>query len=222
MNKSWRILNGRGIAILFAWIVLIVPVAAAQLARDPGCANSVDCRQMALAAADRGEFEAFHDLAWRAVQLGRPKDPALMALLARAQALSGRPHDALVMIDRLADMGVAVDADTSDDFARTRQLAGWPDVLAHIGRVRHPDARAATAAAAPTLPAPIATTGGRPAPATPAATGTAAALAVTRPARVEAVRFSAAAFTPGGFAYDAVSARFLFGDRHRRKLFIVS
>ena len=50
---------------------------------------------MALAAADRREYERFHDLSWRAVQLGPRNDPALMSMLARAQALSGRPHDAL-------------------------------------------------------------------------------------------------------------------------------
>jgi len=218
-GKFWHVLNGGAFATVLACLVLLVPLDAAQLARDPGCASWVDCRQKALAAADRGEFEAFHDLAWRAVQLGPRNDPALMALVARAQALSGRPHDALVMIDRLADMGVALDADTSDDYVRTRQLPGWPEVLAHVARVRHPDA---PAAATPPRPAPIATTGGRPAPATTAATGTTAAISAPRPARVEAVRFSAAAFTPAGFAYDAVSARFLFGDRLRRKLFIVS
>ncbi|HXI31311.1 MAG TPA: hypothetical protein VNG89_22900 [Vicinamibacterales bacterium] len=169
---------------------------------------------MALAAADRGDFDLLHDLAWRAVQLGPKNDPALLALLARAQSLSGRPHDALVMLDRLADMGVAVDAETSDDFARTRQLPGWTDVAAHLARVRRGDAAPAAAApaagAAAAAPAPA----GEPA-SVPAVT------AALRPAPTEAVRFSTGAFTPGGLAYDAVSGRFLFGDRLGRKLFIV-
>ena len=71
---------------------------------------------MALAARDRGELEAFHDLAWRAVQSGPRNDAALMFLLARAQSSSGRASDALVMLQRLAarDFDIS-DADTSDD-----------------------------------------------------------------------------------------------------------
>ena len=104
---------------------------------------------MALAAADRGEFDTFHNLAWRAMQTGPPRDPSLMLMLARAQALSGRPHDALVMLDRLAQMGVPSDADTNEDFARTRQLPEWPEVAARIERLRAP----ATAAPPPPPPA---------------------------------------------------------------------
>src|SRR5439155_18160970 len=115
--------------------------------RQSLCTEWHDCRQLALAAADRGDFETFHDLAWRAVQTGPPKDPALMYLLARAQALSGRPHDALVMLHRLAEMGVPSDAATNDDFVRTRQLPGWPDVSAGIERLSHPDSPAATPSA---------------------------------------------------------------------------
>src|SRR6267142_5085907 len=146
---------------------------ALQSPRDVGCAEWRDCRQLALAAADRGEYETFHDLAWRAVQTGPPKDPALMLLLARAQALSGRPHDALVMIQRLAEMGVPSDADTNQDFSRTRQLPGWPEVSALIDRLMHPDPpRGASAAAASNSPS-------------------------TAPA-LEAVRFSTEGFAPGG------------------------
>src|SRR5438309_9768754 len=97
-----------------------------QSPRESDCVEWRACRQLALAAADRGEYETFHDLAWRSVQIGPPNDPALMYLLARAQSLSGRPHDALIMLQRLADLGVAPDADTNDDFRRTRQLPGWP------------------------------------------------------------------------------------------------
>ncbi|MEZ5288579.1 MAG: hypothetical protein R2712_27985 [Vicinamibacterales bacterium] len=47
-----------------------------------------------------GAFERAHDRAWRAVQQGPKDDPALLFLLARAQALSGRPED-------VADHGLA-------------------------------------------------------------------------------------------------------------------
>src|SRR5205809_5705255 len=123
-----------------------VSPAVFQSARDFGCTEWRDCRQLALAAADRGEYETFHDLAWRAVQTGPPKDPALMHLLARAQALSGRPHDALVMLQRLAEMGVPSDGDTNEDFSRTRQLPGWPEVSARIDRLPHPESPAPAAA----------------------------------------------------------------------------
>src|SRR5260221_11206673 len=106
--------------------------AAPQAPGHYGCREWHECRQLALAAADRGDYETFHDLAWRAVQTGPPRDLALMYLLARAQALSGRSHDALVMLDRLAEMGVATDATINEDFNRTRQLPGWPDVKARI------------------------------------------------------------------------------------------
>src|SRR5580700_4810610 len=85
-------------------LALLVPFGAMQGARDVGCSESRQCQQLALAAADRGEYERFHDLAWRAVQLGPAKDSVLMSLLARAQALSGRPDDAMIMLDRLAEM----------------------------------------------------------------------------------------------------------------------
>jgi hypothetical protein len=166
-------------------ILAALLAAGPQAHRDPGCSDWQDCRAMALAAADRGEYEAFHDLAWRAVQTGPPRDPALMLMLARAQALSGRPHDALVMLDRLTQMGVPSDADTNDDFARTRQLPEWPDVAARIERLRAPPtaapppappskaaaprrAAASAAKAAPPTPAPKVEPPAPPAPPPPA------------------------------------------------------
>jgi len=201
-----------------------------QAARDFGCTEWHDCRQLALAAADRGDYETFHNLAWRAVQTGPPKDPALMFLLARAQALSGRPHDALIMLQRLADMGVASDVAANDDFVRTRELPGWPEVAARIESLNHPaaPARAPSAGAgsrpsrkaaspASSVPAP---------PATPAAPETppAAPAAPPPPSALgpEASHFSIAGFTLGGLAYDAVSRRFLLGDRLGRKLMVVA
>jgi len=178
---------------------------------------------MAIAAADRADYERFHDLAWRTVQLGPRNDPALMSLLARAQALSGRPHDALVMLDRLAGMGVAADVD-GEDFARTRQLPGWPEVAAHIDRVRRPDAASPAVAAPTSRPSAGSPSLGAPSILKPTAPSAPAGDLATasRPAPSEAVRFSAGAFTPGGLAYDAVSGRFLFADRLGRRLFIVS
>src|SRR3954470_24986093 len=113
-----------------------------------GCADVADCRAQAQAAAARGDYEAFHDFAWRAVQKGRRNDPELMYLVARAQALSGRPDDALVMLGRLADLGVPIDAATSPDFASVRQLKAWPELEAKLSGT--------PVAAAPADPAPAA------------------------------------------------------------------
>lgn len=112
--------------------------------RPIACRDWRDCREQALAARTRKDYELFHDLAWRTMQTAPPKNADVMLLLARAQALSGRPHDALVMIQRLADMGVGVDV-SSDDFARTRELPGWPDVAMRFVR----PAADATASAGP-------------------------------------------------------------------------
>lgn len=176
---------------------------------------------MALAAADRGEYETFHDLAWRAVQTGPPRDPALMLMLARAQSLSGRPHDALVMLDRLAQMGVPSDADTNDDFARTRQLPDWPAVAARIERLHGPAPAAPPPAPPPPPPRPVVEAA--PAPPPPPVPASAPAAAVVPPvAKAEAARFSHDRAGVVGLAYDAVSRRILFADRIARKLVVVS
>ena len=121
------------LALLFALAEVASLSSASQSPRAADCMEWHECRQLALSAAERGEYETFHDLAWRAVQTGPPKDPALMYLLARAQTLSGRPHDALIMLLRLAELGVASpEAATSEEFSRTRQLPGWPEAEARI------------------------------------------------------------------------------------------
>jgi hypothetical protein len=181
--------------------------------RDGGCKEWHECRRLALAAADRGEYETFHDLAWRAVQTGPSKDPALMYLLARAQALSGRPHDALVMLQRLTEMGVPSDAETNEDFSVTRQLPGWPEVFARIERLTRPESHPADAPPRADVPRPADEP--RPGAAAAASNSPSAAPAL------EAARFSTGGFTLGGLAYDAVSHRFVFGDRLGRKLIVV-
>lgn len=199
------------------------PVAAQQPSRATQCSEWRECRELAVAAAGRGQYETFHDLAWRAVQTGPPKDPSLMYLLARAQALSGRPHDALIMLLRLADMGVAApEALTSDDFRRTRELPGWTDAEPRIaGAPAPPRSATAAAAAVPAPPAPAA-----PNPPAVARSAAVAAPAAAAPAAValqpaSGLRFSAAPFAVSGLAYDALSSRFVLGDRGGHKLILV-
>jgi hypothetical protein len=107
------------------------------------------------------------------------------------------------MLERLAEMGVPSDADTNDDFSRTRQLPAWPEVSARIARLTHPGAPRAAEATPTPAPAPAESTSPSSAPA------------------VDSVRFSIAGFAPGGLAYDAVSRRFVFGDRLGHKLIVV-
>ena len=106
-------------------LVLAAALARAPHTPPPDCQEWHECRQMALDARAQHEYERFHDLAWRTVQTGPPRDPALMYLLARAQALSGRADDALVMLERIAGMGVAADAANEPDFDRLRSDARW-------------------------------------------------------------------------------------------------
>jgi hypothetical protein len=181
-------------------VILAVLLFVAQAAGS--CTSVADCRQQALAAEAGADYEAFHDLAWRAVQKGRPNDPDLMSMLARAMSLSGRPGDALVMLTRLADMGVRVDT-SGDEFRRVRALKGWPEVEARLaGLPPPPAAPAAAPASAPSAPAP---------PDAPV---------VVTP-EGEAFAFEAAPFEPAGLGYDEVSKRFLVGDRRASRLMVV-
>ncbi|MGB2715217.1 MAG: hypothetical protein WBC51_13625 [Vicinamibacterales bacterium] len=198
-------------------IVAFLILVASQVA--PDCADVAACRAAALEAAARTDYEAFHDLAWRTVQKGRPNDPQLMTMLARAQSLSGRPGDALVMLRRLAQMGVVTDAATSDDFRRVRALSGWADFEATLK------------SAAPASDAPVAerasppeATAKSPARAVdPPKTAAVVATAKTpaKPALVEEpLPSTLASVIPAGLVYDAVSRRFIIGNRNENNLIV--
>lgn len=229
------------------------PAAALDAVQAEECGTWEDCRDRALAAKEAGDFERFHDLAWRAVQKGPRNDANLMALLARAQSLSGRPGDALVMLQRLAAMGVVTDAADSEDFRRVRALPGWAGLEARIaeGAVAPSSAsekETRTGGRSPVTTSP-AREGGPPAaekPAVPVAppkpgqptdpkvdpAKPAAPADPEPPARTvaedapgaevdDAVRFTTLPFEPAGLAYDAVSNRFIIGDRRDRKLHVI-
>jgi hypothetical protein len=118
-------------------VALLVALVSQAQPAAPECTSWQVCRDEALQAAELQDFERFHDLAWRAMQKGPRNQPELMQLLARAQSLSGRPTDALVMLERLAALGVKTEAATSDDFRRVRALPGWAafqERLARCGR----------------------------------------------------------------------------------------
>jgi hypothetical protein len=112
-----------------ALAVVISPAAAVlTLGAAQDCKDAASCRQLAVEAKERKDFDAFHNLAWKAMSLGPKNEPAAMTLLARAQSMSGRPLDALVMLQRLASMGVITDVATSDDFERVRALPSWGEL----------------------------------------------------------------------------------------------
>jgi hypothetical protein len=245
-------------AILTSFILLIL--GASVEARAPQeCKDAGSCRQLATEAKERKDYDAFHDLAWKAMNLGPKNDAAAMTLLARAQSLSGRPLDAIVMLQRLAAMGVFSDAATSDDFERVRALPSWSELEAKLSGKGAPVAAAPPPAVAPpeTAPAskpkptssektsskadatektstridkektpkvePLAPVKAPPPP-VKGASEAAAANAKTAKASAappEPLRFAAAGLTAVGLAYDAVSGRFIVGDRAERRLIVV-
>jgi hypothetical protein len=131
-------------------LLSLLPAIGAAQTPAQACATRDTCRAEALIAEASGDFERFHDLSWRAMQKGKPNDPELMAMLARAMALSGRPGDAIVMLSRLADMHVKVDT-SGDEFRVVRTLKDWPDVESKLAALTGPPV---TDAAAPPPPRP--------------------------------------------------------------------
>ena len=184
------------------------------------CAEWHQCREGALEAAARQDYETFHDLAWRTVQKGPPRDPSLLYMLARAQSLSGRPHDALVMLLRLAERGIDTDAAENADFASVRRLPQWPDLAARLRGAAAPvDAPGSAPASAAAPPAAA----GGPGPESLKASAPAGLVTPARgmPAVEDALRVPALAIAPIALAHDRASGRFVFGDAASRKLVIV-
>ena len=173
-----------------------------------------------------------------------------MSLLARAQSLSGRGYDALIMIERLAAAAVIVDeVDTSDDFRRVREYPQWLQLLETISRLRSSGASAVAPSAMADKtagkPAPVsdpATAGKRVAP--PASVSAPSELPRDKPPAPVAPTSAADATTAGkpvaptggesvsalpastpipvAFAHDAVSARFVTADEASDVLRVVS
>jgi hypothetical protein len=225
------------LALLLAALSLSTP-AVLQSDQRPTCPGLDACRAAAVEAEARQDYEAFHDLAWRALQRGRPNDPDLMYLVARAQSLSGRPGDAIVMIRRLAQMGVATEAQTSEAFRRVRGLPAWPELEAALAAMSPkatvaeadvPAAREAKPAGSPTPSSSPAATPTSPKAAPGRAPATAAhpepsddsAPEAIGPGAEDALQLTRALPDPVGIAYDAVSRRFIVGDRALNKLVVV-
>ena len=240
-------LSVRLASLLLASLLAWTPSAGAQPASASQCKDWQSCRDLAEQARAAGDSETFHDLAWRAVQTRGRRDPELFFLLARAQALSGRPDDALVTLQRLAqEMHVAKDVSDDPDFRRVRSLRRWPDVDALIKTVAEPiggtsrqnptaEPIGGTSRQNPTAE-PIGGTSRRNPSAEPIG-GTSRRNPSPEPTGgtsrwnpsaepiggtwEEVARFPSERFDAGGLAYDAVSKRFVIGNLPARKLTIV-
>ena len=199
--------------------IALFPVLLLSLSQPTQCADAGACRQAAVEAAGRGDFETFHDLAWRAAQKGRPNDPELMYLLARAQSLSGRPGDALVMLRRLAQMGVRTDARDNADFERVRRLPGWPELEALVAGSSSTAPPLSAPSAPPPAPGATAPAGPK-AKSAPAATPSDSAAAAGRRGTEHAMRLTTTPMNPVGLAYDSASRRFVVGDGDGNKLMV--
>src|SRR4051794_22774555 len=125
-----------GVLLLVFLAFLAFPAHLALAQERPLCHDWTECRQFALKAYADHDAEAFHDFARRSLAAGPPRDAKAMFLLARAQSLSGRADDAVQMLGRLAQMGVATDAETSDDFLAARSAAGWPELETTLKSLR--------------------------------------------------------------------------------------
>jgi hypothetical protein len=211
-------------------VTLFVLLVAAQ--PQDICSTVQDCRTQAVEAQQRQDYEAFHDLAWAAYRKGKSNDPELMLLVARAQSLSGRPGDALVMLERLAAAGGHADAATSDDFARVRALPRWPEVAAKFGGDSAPPSSepappAKNPAPPSSVPAPPASVPAPPAK-NPASASASAEAAADKSAKAPADKPSASdplsfttVLTPSALVYDVVSKRFIVADRKARRIAVI-
>jgi hypothetical protein len=206
-----------------ATLLIVGPLLQApSVAHRVECREWHECRQLALDAYNSGDYERFHDLAWKTVQTGPPRDPDLMYLLARAQSLSGRPHDALIMLGRLAEMGVATDT-TNDDFRLVRTLPDWPRVEALIAGVGRPPLAANLGVSSSPAPATAVSPAPKtiPSPEPPAPAIPPRASAAPLFTAEDALRVPSATLNPTGLSYDRVSGRFVVADRRARKLVII-
>jgi hypothetical protein len=188
--------------------VIVAPVLLVLLLHSQAtCADASGCRAAALEAQARHDYEAFHDLAWLAYRKGRQDDAELMLLLARSQSLSGRPTDALVMLQRIMARGIQTDAATSEDFARVRALPRWKELF---GQVSSPDPRPPNPPSTSTTsstPSPLSTPSKPPAPVVRRAPGTPLSFTTL--------------LKPSALAYDAVSRRYLIADRAARRVAVI-
>ena len=209
--------------------MLSVLLLLGSLTIQPTCADLPSCRDAALEAKARKDYEAFHDLAWLAYRKGKPDDADSMLLLARAQSLSGRPGDALVFLERLASRGVATDVATSEDFEAVRAHPRWNKPAVEAPKTAPAEPPKSTTREETRSPTPASPKSEPPKPDSikpPVSEAAKPAAAASKPPVVkksekpETLSFTTL-LSPSVLAYDAVSKRYLIADREAKRIAVI-
>lgn len=116
-------------------IVAIGRVLSAQATRQPETAGTL--WRSANRAVDSGDVAKYRRLMTRAVALA-PQHPAVLFGLARADALSGREDEALMLLERLAAMGFARFDATDSAFASLVQRPDFVPIADRFALNRQP------------------------------------------------------------------------------------
>jgi sugar lactone lactonase YvrE len=122
-----RVLLGAGLALI-------------GLAPAPAAPPSVAARKFyhdASGAFEDQNYEAALTLLEKAVAL-RPDHPRYLGALARLQAMTERPFDALTTLNRLARMGVFLDPEEDESFAPLHGSSDFGDVVQRLRANRDP------------------------------------------------------------------------------------
>ncbi len=94
-------------------------------------------RELARAAHDKKDYEAFRTHSAR-VALLAPRSLGALYNLACAWALLARADEAAALLDRLAAMGVAPEAERDDDFERVKETAAIRTAFSRLAENRKP------------------------------------------------------------------------------------
>jgi len=215
--------------------VVLASLVVLILAQSPqaACDDVASCRAAAREALAQKDYERFHDLAWLAYRRGKPDDAELMLLLARAQSLSGRSGDAIVMLQRLEARGVVTDVATSEDFEAVRLNPRWKSraslleeskpAAADVPAVAPPPKPAASAAKPPTsiLSPEVHSAKGEAPKAPPSKKDALPSKKDALPSKREAPLAFTTLLSPSAVAYDAVSKRYLIADREAKRIAVI-
>jgi sugar lactone lactonase YvrE len=110
-------------------------------AQDAGGNPWMSHAQKAIDEYKAKNYPAFLDHAEKAARSGPVSHPQLLYHLARALSLNGRNREAAKILDRLAEMGLGVDAAENSDFKSLRGSAEWAELGKKIAAARAPVVR---------------------------------------------------------------------------------
>ena len=130
-------------SVRLALLLLLVPVGAASPFDDLR-AERARLEGEARAAYERKDHPAFLEASRKLVDLA-PASMRALYNLACAQALAGRRDEAVAVLDRIATMGVALDAAGDADFAALRGTPAFEAVLRKMAALDAPVGRSRVA-----------------------------------------------------------------------------